>query len=385
MARLIRVADVERLAKQGRDTLTAGEGTVLSPLARDRARELGLRIIPAGRSGSPAGGGSGPSGRGGPAGAGQPERLEAEVRQALTDALARLGDADLGSVLREVVARVTAGPEPGTEPPGAGPEPVAPVGPILAGRVALVTGASSGIGAAVAVALAEAGARVVAGTFDADPHPISSTVESVQAVGGECQPVSADVTRTDQLEAACDAAVRQWGRLDVAVANAGILWHDPIETLTDDRWRDLLDVDLGGVVRTARAAAARMTGGGSIVCVSSIAGGVFGWAEHAHYAAAKAGMLGLARSLAVEWGPRRIRVNVVLPGLIETPQSLDPDTSLGATGLRAAAAVVPLRRIGEPAEVAAAIRFLASDQASYITGQTLIVDGGISTAIPVRG
>jgi 3-oxoacyl-[acyl-carrier protein] reductase len=195
--------------------------------------------------------------------------------------------------------------------------------------------------------------------------------------------VQADVTSTAQVDAACDTAASTWGRLDIAVANAGVLRRDPIASLSDERWRDLLDVDLGGVMRTMRAAAARMAAGGALACVSSIAGGVFGWAEHAHYAAAKAGMLGLTRSLAVELGPRGIRVNAVLPGLIETPQSLDESTSVGAAGLRAAAGAVPLRRIGTAAEVADAIRFLVSDQAGYITGHSLVVDGGISTALPL--
>ncbi len=117
--------------------------------------------------------------------------------------------------------------------------------------------------------------------------------------------------------------------------------------------------------------------------MSSIAGAVFGWAEHAHYAAAKASIVGLARSLAAELGPRGIRVNVVLPGLIETPQSTDADASLGPAGLRAAAEGVPLRRIGAAEEVAALVRYLASDDASYVSGEAIVVDGGLSSRLKV--
>lgn len=353
MGRLIRVADIERLAAQGQQVVTVDDGTIVSPLARDRARELGVRLAPAG-------------GR----------SAAAVVRRVLEETLARLGDGDLAQAVRQAAARVV---DQQTATPPAPP----PVGDILADRVALVTGASSGIGASVAVALANAGARVLVGTFKGDPHPAEVTAEAVRAVGGECEVVEADVTRTDELEAACDLAVRRWGRLDIAVANAAVLRRDPLSELTDQRWREVLDVDLGGVMRTARAAAARMSAGGAIVCVSSIAGAVFGWPEHVHYAAAKAGILGLTRSLAVELGPRGIRVNAVLPGLIETPQSLDEEASLGKAGLVDAASSVPLQRIGTPDEVAAVIRFLVSDQASYLTGQAIVVDGGISNALPV--
>jgi len=115
-----------------------------------------------------------------------------------------------------------------------------------------------------------------------------------------------------------------------------------------------------------------------MVAVSSIAGGVYGWEEHAHYAAAKAGILGLIRSVAVELGPRQIRANAVIPGLIETPQSLDPVNSLGPEGLQRAGKDIPWGRVGRPEEVASVIGFLTSDESRYITGQSLIVDGGLT-------
>ena len=356
MGRLLSASEVERAAEQGREVVGVTADTVVSPLARDRIRELGLRLevvherLPGSRD------------------------LETRVREALTRTIARIGDGDLGEVVRQTIQSIR-------EVAPSGPPP--PVGPVLAGRSALVTGASSGIGAAAAVALAEAGAKVAIGTFGNDPHDVADTLARVETVGGDAMIVDADVTRNSDLDAACDAVLDRWGRLDLAVANAGVLRRDRLEEMSDDRWHEVLDVDLGGVLRTSRTAAGRMGDGGSIIAVSSIAGGIFGWAEHSHYAAAKAGVVGLVRSLAAELGPRGIRVNAVLPGLIETPQSLDAEASVGAAGLRAAASNVPLRRIGDAAEVASAIRFLASDEARYITGHALVVDGGVSTSLAV--
>ena len=166
------------------------------------------------------------------------------------------------------------------------------------------------------------------------------------------------------------------------VANAGILRQAALAQMSDVQWNEMLGVDLGGVIRLFRAASQHMTGSGSMVAISSIAGGVCGWGGHAHYAAAKAGMLGLCRSLAVELAPRAIRCNAVVPGLIETPQSLDPVNSLGAEGLKQAASLVPLQRIGRADEVAELVGFLCSERAAYITGQSIIIDGGLTVRMP---
>jgi 3-oxoacyl-[acyl-carrier protein] reductase len=244
--------------------------------------------------------------------------------------------------------------------------------------VAVVTGAASGIGRSVAEGYAAQGVRVVIGTFPGDPHDPHETLRLVKAAGGEGLVVEVDVRSTAQVDAMAEQARSAFGRIDYVVANAGVLRRAPLAELSDDAWDDMLSVDLTGVLRTFRSCAPFVGEGGAMVAVSSIAGGVYGWEDHAHYAAAKAGVLGLCRSLAVELAPRGIRVNAVIPGLIETPQSSDPVNSLGPEGLRRAGADIPFGRVGRPEEVADVIRFLTSAQARYVTGQELIVDGGLT-------
>lgn len=250
-------------------------------------------------------------------------------------------------------------------------------------KVAVITGAASGIGRALAVHYGHHGVHSVIGTFPGDPHDPEETLRRVEEAGGQATVHEVDVRSTESVDAFVQRAVDEYGQLDYAVANAGILRNSALVDLTDDRWSDMLDVDLTGVLRTLRAGAARMTAGGAMVAVSSIAGAVYGWAEHAHYAAAKAGVLGLIRSLAVELGPAQIRANAVIPGLIETPQSLDPVNSLGPDGLQRAAKDIPWGRVGKPEEVASVIAFLTSHDAQYVTGQSLIVDGGLT--VKMRG
>jgi 3-oxoacyl-[acyl-carrier protein] reductase len=244
--------------------------------------------------------------------------------------------------------------------------------------VAVVTGAASGLGRSVAEGYAQEGVRVVIGTFPGDPHDPHETLRLVKAAGGEGLVVEVDVRSTAQVDALAEQARSAFGRIDYVVANAGVLRRAPLAELSDEAWDDMLSVDLTGVLRTFRSCAPFLGEGGAMVAVSSIAGGVYGWEDHAHYAAAKAGVLGLCRSLAVELAPRGIRVNAVIPGLIETPQSSDPVNSLGPEGLRRAGADIPFGRVGRPEEVADVIRFLTSSQARYVTGQELIVDGGLT-------
>ncbi|PXY00332.1 SDR family NAD(P)-dependent oxidoreductase [Halomonas sp. LBP4] len=252
----------------------------------------------------------------------------------------------------------------------------------LAGKVAIISGAASGIGQALAVSYAKAGVKVVAGYYPGDPHDVEETVSAVREAGGECVAVAVDVRDGSQCDALAQAAIDTFGALDIAVAGAGILRQASLHDLSDEAWNDMLSVDLTGVMRVFRAASRVMAGPGAMVAISSIAGGVYGWDDHAHYAAAKSGLMGLVKSLAVELAPRSIRVNTLVPGLIETPQSLDPVNSLGPEGLAAAGKLIPSGRVGRAEEVARTVRFLTSDDATYVTGQQLIVDGGLTVRWP---
>jgi 3-oxoacyl-[acyl-carrier protein] reductase len=252
----------------------------------------------------------------------------------------------------------------------------------LAGKVAIITGGASGIGQALAVAYARAGARSIVGYFPGDPHDVTKTVTAVEAAGGECAPISVDVRKASEVESFAQAAIDTYGRLDIVVAAAGILRRASLADMDDHAWDDMLSVDLSGVLHTLRSGAARIGGPGAMVAISSIAGGVYGWNDHSHYAAAKAGVLGLCRSLAAELGPRKIRVNSVVPGLIESPQSLDAVNSLGPEGLKKAGRLIPWGRVGHVDEVARVIRFLTGGDSEYVTGQQIIVDGGLTVRWP---
>lgn len=249
-------------------------------------------------------------------------------------------------------------------------------------KVALITGAASGIGQALAVAFARQGVTVVGGFFPADPHDPHVTAQLVKEAGGHCLMGPLDVTDTASVDELAEQGFRLFGSIDYAVANAGLLRRAPLLEMTDERWNEMLNVDLTGVMRTFRAAARHMGEGGSMVAISSIAGGVYGWQDHAHYAAAKAGIPGLCRSLAVELAPKGIRCNAVIPGLIETPQSLDSKNSLGPEGLAKAARAIPLGRVGRADEVASLVRFLCSEESSYLTGQSIVIDGGLTVRWP---
>jgi 3-oxoacyl-[acyl-carrier protein] reductase len=250
-------------------------------------------------------------------------------------------------------------------------------------RVALVTGAASGIGAATARVFAEAGADVAVAWFPGDSHDVTATAEAVEAAGRRCHVVEVDVSNEASVERMVESTLTRLGHLDVVVANAAIARDVPFGELDDAHWDSLLQVNLYGVVRTFRAAVPhlRERGWGRLLATSSIAGAVQGWARHAHYAAAKAALMGLIRRLAVELGPSGITANAVAPGVIETPQSLDPINSLGPDGVREFAKRVPVGRNGVPDDIAYAFLYLASDEASFLTGHILLVDGGVSLSL----
>ncbi|CAN5431150.1 SDR family NAD(P)-dependent oxidoreductase [soil metagenome] len=248
----------------------------------------------------------------------------------------------------------------------------------LTGRVAVITGAASGIGAETARVFARAGASVVLAAYDPDGHDIAGVVNDITADGGRAVALHADVRLTEDVDRLIATAVAEYGSLDIVVANAAIARKVPSEELDDATWNDLLDVDLTGVWRAFRAAlpVMRSAGYGRLLATASTAGAMEAWAEHAHYSAAKAGILGIVRSLAAEVGPHGITVNAIAPGIIETPQTLDGTNSLGPDGVASTGRSQPVRRVGQPSDIAHAYLYLASEEASFVTGHTLVVDGG---------
>ena len=248
------------------------------------------------------------------------------------------------------------------------------------GKVVFLTGAGSaiGIGRATALAFAREGARIAA--VDITTDDLMETVDLLRAAGAEAEAYQADVADVEAVNAATAAATERFKQIDILVNNAGIAKKKAFVALTDEEWRRTIEVNLGGTMHCTRAIAPQMIarGEGRIVNLSSLMGGWWGWSEHVHYNASKSGIEGLTRGLAMELGPQGITVNAVAPGFIWTAQSTSLEHSVGPEGLQRAVPFVPLRRIGDPEDIAEVILFLASDASRYMTGQTLLVDGGVT-------
>ncbi|MGF1610723.1 MAG: SDR family NAD(P)-dependent oxidoreductase [Kiloniellales bacterium] len=249
--------------------------------------------------------------------------------------------------------------------------------PSHSGRTVLITGAGIGIGRATAEAFARSGDHIV--VTDILEIEGRAVVSAIEAAGGSAEFMALDVRSTERAEAVVGEIVSRRGAIDVIVANAGIAHKVPLDRLDDEKWDFTFDIDLKGMIRVVRPAlpAMKARGAGAIVCVSSIMGVAYGWDEHVHYSAAKSGVVGLVRGLAVELARAGIRVNGVAPGYIRTAQLLSEEHSLGPAGAEAAGAFIPMGRIGEPDDIADVILFLASSAARYLTGQTIVVDGGL--------
>jgi glucose 1-dehydrogenase len=254
----------------------------------------------------------------------------------------------------------------------------------LRGQTALVTGASSGIGAGVARALAAAGAAVAV-NYVTGPEAAEAVVAGIREVGGTAMAVRADVSFEDDVQAMVRTVVGAWDALDILVSNAGIQKDAAITEMTLAQWNAVIGVNLTGAFLCAREAARAMIrqgirpavsrAAGKIICVSSVHE-VIPWAGHVNYAASKGGVKLLMQSLAQELAPHRIRVNSIAPGAIQTPINRPawetPET------LASLLMLIPYGRIGQPEDIGRAVAWLASDDADYVHGQTIFVDGGMT-------
>ncbi|KPJ71504.1 hypothetical protein AMJ50_01785 [Parcubacteria bacterium DG_74_3] len=244
----------------------------------------------------------------------------------------------------------------------------------LKDKVAIITGARRGMGRTHALILAKAGAKVV--VSDISLEECQKVVEEIKAQGGNAIAVKCDVTKREEVDEMVKKAVKEFGKIDVLVNNAGILQFKPFMELTEEDWNKILNVNLLGYFRCAQAAVKEMIKqkSGTIVNIASIGMGQtgVGFPAISHYCASKGAIVAMTEAMALELAPFNIRVNAIAPGAIDTPMSQggDPKT------MEATLARIPLHRIGKPEEVSNLVLFLASDASSYITGSTVIIDGG---------
>lgn len=242
----------------------------------------------------------------------------------------------------------------------------------LSGKVALVTGGGQGLGLATATALHAAGATVILNYFpDRDGNNRSRAEQSVAELKTRAMAMPADVRDRAAIESMLDEILKQHKRLDIVINNAAIIRDRTLKKMTDDEWSDVIDTNLTGVYNVCKAIQPRLSEGGRIVSMASISG-VIGFYGQANYSSAKAGVIALTKVLSKELASRKITVNAVAPGVVLTEMG----QSIPEESRQQMLASIPLRRFGEPSEIASVILFLCSDLASYVTGQTIHVNGG---------
>ncbi len=243
----------------------------------------------------------------------------------------------------------------------------------LAGKVAVVTGAGQGIGEAVAVLFARHGARVAVNART--KKNVERVADAIRQHGGDAHALPADIGTAGGVKALIDAAIKQFGRIDILVHNAGIFPYNPLEDMDDEAWQQVIDVNLTAGYRLTRACIPSMKsqGAGRILFTSSVQGNRTAVPGCSHYAASKGGLNGFIRAAAFELARYQITVNGVEPGLVLTSGIED---ALSESRRERMAEYVPLKRWGKPEEVAHAMLYLASPEAGYVTGQTIVIDGG---------
>jgi 3-oxoacyl-[acyl-carrier protein] reductase len=243
----------------------------------------------------------------------------------------------------------------------------------LSGQVALVTGASRGIGKAIAINVARCGAKVAC--VARDTAKLAETVAAITGAGGQAEAFACDVTNGEAVQQLVESIAEKWGRLDILVNNAGITRDTLLPRMDDNQWDDVINTNLRGAFLFTRAATRPMMSQryGRIINISSVSG-LIGNAGQANYSASKAGLIGFTRTVSKELAGRKITVNAIAPGFIESEMT----AALGSALQDQVKTRIPAKRLGTPDEVADVVLFLASPTSSYITGQTITIDGGLT-------